>query len=121
MSDYKKISSLEELKNEIESGQHDYFIQIGSSGRSSKMIDYDEDSGMFHVVNEIDFSEQDLDEAQMMDESCTNIGKAILSGSFWSYDYWFFWKGDGSLWVIPFFFVSVGSSGCLCDIIFQMK
>ena len=51
------------------------------------MIDYDEDSGMFHVVNEIDFSEQDLDEAQMMDESCTNIGKAILSGSFWSYDY----------------------------------
>jgi hypothetical protein len=81
-----KVKDLEHLKSLIENkNRHDYFIQLNFGVRSSKTIDYD--NGKFQVTNEIDGSEQVLSDSEMMDESRTNIGKAINFGAFYCYNY----------------------------------
>ena len=78
----KRIHSVEELIEEIKSGNHDFFIGNGLF-RSSKYIEYDEDN--FYIVNEIDDTEQTLTTKQLFDENYTNIGTSIKNGSFYAY------------------------------------
>lgn len=82
---YRKVTSIDELKKMIEEGYHDFFIMLNFGLRSSKTIDYSEEASLFYVENEIDDSEQELTESEMMDENCTNIGKAIKCGAFYAY------------------------------------
>ena len=78
----KRIHSVEELIEEIKSGNNDFFIGNGLF-RSSKYIEYDEDN--FYIVNEIDDTEQTLTTKQLFDENYTNIGTSIKNGSFYAY------------------------------------
>lgn len=78
----KQINSVEELIEEIESGNNDFFIGNGLF-RSSKYIECDDDN--FYIVNEIDDTEQILTKKQLFDEDYTNIGTSINNGSFYAY------------------------------------
>ena len=78
----KRINSLKELIDTIQSGNHDFFIG-GGLLRSSKYMEYDDD--LFYVVNEIDGSEQTLTSKELFDKDYTNIGFAINQGCFYSY------------------------------------
>ena len=78
----KQINSIEELIEEIKSGNNDFFISNGLF-RSSKYIECDDDT--FYIVNEIDDTEQTLTAKQLFDEDYTNIGFAINNGTFYSY------------------------------------
>ena len=78
----KQINSIEELIEEIKSGNNDFFISNGLF-RSSKYIECDDDT--FYIVNEIDDTEQTLTTKQLFDEDYTNIGFAINNGTFYSY------------------------------------
>lgn len=78
----KQIHSIEELIEEIKSGNNDFFIGNGLL-RSSKYIEYDDDT--FYIVNEIDGIEQTLTAKQLFDEDYTNIGVAINNGTFYAY------------------------------------
>ena len=78
----KRIHSVEELIEEIKSGNNDFFISNGLF-RSSKYIEYDDDN--FYIVNEIDDTEQTLTAKQLFDENYTNIGTSIKNGSFYAY------------------------------------
>lgn len=81
-----KIETLEQLKGACTGQCVDFFIQLNFGMRSSKCISYDPTHDLFWVLNEIDGSEQSLTSEQIMDEDCTNIGKAIKYGSFFKYD-----------------------------------
>lgn len=78
----KQINSVEELIEEIKSGNNDFFIGNGLF-RSSKYIECDDDN--FYIVNEIDGTEQTLTKKQLFDEDYTNIGTSINNGSFYAY------------------------------------
>ena len=78
----KQIHSVEELIEEIKSGNNDFFISNGLL-RSSKYIECDDDT--FYIVNEIDDTEQTLTAKQLFDENYTNIGTSIKNGSFYAY------------------------------------
>ena len=78
----KQINSVEELIEEIKSGNNDFFIG-NSLFRSSKYIECDDDN--FYIVNEIDGTEQTLTKKQLFDEDYTNIGTSINNGSFYAY------------------------------------
>ena len=78
----KQINSVEELIEEINSGNHDFFIGNGLF-RSSKYIEYDDDN--FYIYNEVDDTEQTLTSKELFDKDCTNIGFAINQGCFYSY------------------------------------
>lgn len=70
------VDSVKHLIELIDDGHNDYFIMLGSGAfRSSKNINYDDNTKIFDVYNDIDGSEQDLTEAQLYSES--NIGEAI--------------------------------------------
>ena len=47
---------------------------------------------MFYVLNLIDDTEQNLSEAQLMDETLTNIGAAITKGAF----FWENWEDENN-------------------------
>ena len=83
-----QVKNLQDLKRLIgEKNKHDFFIMLNYGLRSSKFIDYDYDTGMFYVMNEIDGSEQTLSEKEIMDEDFTNIGKALDYGALYAYNY----------------------------------
>ena len=81
-----QVKSIEQLIEMSDNGIHDYFIQLNYGIRSSKTIDYNYETEKFDIVNESDYSEQSLSREQLMDENCTNIGKAIKCGAFYSYE-----------------------------------
>lgn len=78
----KRINSLEELIEAIDSNHNDFFISFGIA-KSSKNITYND--GIFYIINEIDGSEEELTAEQLFDEEYTNIGKAINGGVFYMY------------------------------------
>ena len=78
----KQINSVEELTEEINSGNHDFFIG-GGLLRSSKYIEYNNNN--FYIYNEVDDTEQTLTSKELFDKDCTNIGFAINQGCFYSY------------------------------------
>lgn len=78
----KQINSVEELIEEINLGNHDFFIG-GGLLRSSKYIEYNNNN--FYIYNEIDDTEQTLTSKELFDKDCTNIGFAINQGCFYSY------------------------------------
>ena len=80
----KKINNIETLK-EISKDGVDCFILLNAGIRSSKHILYDDDDKIFYILNEIDDSEQELTEQQLMDLEYTNIGVAILKGALFEY------------------------------------
>lgn len=81
-----QVKTIEQLKGMIENAVHDFFILLNFGARSSKFVDYSPKTGRFSIVNEIDGSEQNLTEEQLMDEEYTNIGKAITAGAFYAYE-----------------------------------
>ena len=82
-----KITSTAQLREMIENGVHDFFIQCNFGARSSKCIDYNPETGKYHIINEVDGSKQILGEKNLFNRKYTNIGYAITQGSFFSYDY----------------------------------
>ena len=82
---FTQIKSLDDLKQKIYDGVHDYFIRLNGGARSSKFIDYSTISKKFYICNEIDGSEQELTETELMSEDYTNIGKALKLGALWAY------------------------------------
>ena len=78
----KQINSVEELIEEINLGNHDFFIG-GGLLRSSKYIEYNNNN--FYIYNEVDDTEQTLTSKELFDKDCTNIGFAINQGCFYSY------------------------------------
>ena len=78
----KQITSLEDLIETINSGNHDFFIG-GGLCRSSKYIEYDDD--IFYIINEIDDTEQTLTSKELFNKDYTNIGVAINNGNFYAY------------------------------------
>lgn len=81
----KQIKTIEELK-ELASRYKglNCFIRLNFGARSSKHISYDGDT--FYVFNEIDESEDELTEDQLMDENYTLIGEAMRKGALWNWD-----------------------------------
>ena len=77
---FKKIKSIEELKQECEDN-YDFFIHFGGA-RSSKGITYHEEDDTFTIHHEIDDTFEDVKPNQLED---SNIGKAIKSGNFYAY------------------------------------
>ena len=89
MSKPIKIKDIKELKclasHEV---GIDCFITLGREMiRSSKHIKYNEINKHFYILNEIDDTEQTLNEAELMDEDLTNIGKALKLGALYEYNY----------------------------------
>jgi hypothetical protein len=81
-----KIKSIAELKKLCEQkGDENLecFIALNGGVISRKLINYDEDTKKFWILNLIDESEQELTEIEINDDSLTNIGKAIRLGSFY--------------------------------------
>lgn len=78
----KRINSLQELIDTIQSGNHDFFIG-GCLFKSSKYMEYDDDT--FYIINEIDDTEQTLTTKELFNDNYTNIGVAINNGTFYAY------------------------------------
>lgn len=77
-----KVNSIEHLKEILSNGEsQEFVIKLNLCLRSRKHISFDGEK--FYVFNYIDDSEQELTEAQIMDENYTNIGNAITRGSFY--------------------------------------
>lgn len=77
------VSNFETLKRKISKGTHDFYIRLNYGARSSKFIDYNTRTHMFHVMHEIDGSEEDMTERELLK---SNIGKALCEGSLFYYD-----------------------------------
>lgn len=80
-----QVKSTDQLKTILADGEtKDFFILLNFGLRSSKAISYD-GSSTFYVLNEIDDTEQELTEQELMNSDITNIGKAINNGAFYLY------------------------------------
>lgn len=80
----RQIKNIEELRKQIDKGNHEFYISLGPI-RSSKFIDRSKyNADHFYVYNESDNSEQTLTEAQMLDRGYTNIGHAMKRGAFFT-------------------------------------
>ena len=78
-----QVKSINQLKDILADGEtKDFFIQLNHGLRSSKSMSYDGDN-TFYVLNNIDDTEQELTEQELMDDDITNIGKAINNGAFY--------------------------------------
>ncbi len=78
-----QVKSTDQLKTILADGEtKDFFILLNFGLRSSKAISYD-GSSTFYVLNEIDGTEQELTEQELMNSDLTNIGKAINNGAFY--------------------------------------
>ena len=78
-----QVKSVNQLKTILADGEtKDFFILLNYGLRSSKAISFDGDN-TFYVLNEIDGTEQELTEQELMDSDITNIGKAINNGAFY--------------------------------------
>lgn len=81
----KQVKSVNQLKTILADGEtKDFFILLNFGLRSSKAISYD-GSSTFYVLNEIDDTEQELTEQELMNSDITNIGKAINNGALYLY------------------------------------
>lgn len=79
----RQITSVSELYKACnEEEPVEFFIFLGNGIRSSKNI-LILDNGKLSVVNEIDDSEQELDETTLHTQS--HIGEAITKGKFYAY------------------------------------
>ena len=75
-----KVQSIAHLKQILGDGEnHDFFILLTGGLRSRKLISWG--GSAFYVLNLVDDEEQELSEAQLMDERYTNVGKAIGRGA----------------------------------------
>lgn len=81
-----RVTSLDQLKEMIANGVHDYFIALNGGFRSSKFLDYSPKSGKFYITNEIDGSKQTLNEKHFMSRNYTNVGYAMTVGSLFAYE-----------------------------------
>lgn len=81
-----QVKSLDQLKEMIENGVHDYFIQLEFGARSSKFLDYSPESDKYYIINEIDGSKQRLGEKNLMNRKYTNVGYAITIGALYAYE-----------------------------------
>jgi len=79
-----RINNLEQLK-ELSKDGLDCFIQLNAGIRSSKHIWFDEEAKHFEIINEIDESEQCLNEKEIMNVEHTNIGIALELGALYTY------------------------------------
>lgn len=78
-----QVKSVNQLKTILADGEtKDFFILLNYGLRSSKAISFDGDN-TFYVLNEIDGTEQELTEQELMSSDITNIGKAINNGAFY--------------------------------------
>lgn len=83
--------SVDDLQIALDGGEHEFFISLsGGAIRSSKNIEYAEKvdkngENKFSIINEIDNTEQILSADELFTHS--NIGKAILNGGFYQYNY----------------------------------
>ena len=82
---FKRVNSLDELKQSCDGVNKDFFIQLKFGIRSSKTISYNKDTDTFYIYNEIDDTEQELNSKTIMDDDYTNIGKAITFGALYAY------------------------------------
>lgn len=82
----KKVKNIEHLKEMIEEGTHDFFIQLNFGLRSSKTIDYYPETDEFDIFNEIDGTGQMLTSKNLFNKEFTNIGYAIEHGALYSYE-----------------------------------
>ena len=80
-----QVKSLSDLKQRIYDGTRDFYIQLNFGLRSSKYMDMTVDGKKFYVTNEIDGTEQELTEQQLMDRTYTNIGYALQHGALYAY------------------------------------
>jgi uncharacterized protein YaaR (DUF327 family) len=80
-----QVKSISALKKSISNGAHDFYIQLNYGLRSSKYLDYSPVTKKFYVTNEIDDTEQELTEQQLMDRTYTNIGYALQHGALYAY------------------------------------
>ena len=80
-----KVKSISDLKQKIYDGTHDFFVQLNFGIRSGKYLDYSTYTKKFYVYNEIDGTEQELTEQQLMDRTYTNIGYALKNGALFAY------------------------------------
>ena len=88
----EKVESLKHLKEILSDGSnHDFFILLNFGLRSYKIMSWD-GGDVFYVLNLIDDTEQNLSEAQLMDETLTNIGAAITKGAF----FWENWEDENN-------------------------
>jgi hypothetical protein len=87
MTNAQRITSLRQLKRKASKpGGEDFFILLGNGLlRSSKWIRWDNDERKFLVMNEIDGSQQELTEEQIMNKKHTLIGEAIKNGALFMY------------------------------------
>ena len=76
-----RIRSVTQLKRMANRKQIRCFIQLYYGARSSKLIRYNPDDGLFRIVNEIDDSHQRLTKEDLMDARRTNIGQALNAGA----------------------------------------
>jgi len=81
-----QVKTVQQLKQMISEGVHDFFIQLNYGARSAKFVDYSTRDKRFYIENEIDGSKQRLNETNLFNERHTNIGKAINAGAFYSYE-----------------------------------
>lgn len=79
----KKITSVKELRKQIDKGNFEYFIALNGGLMSSKLIYRNDNWDDFDIENQIDGTEQTLTEAELFDRELTNIGYAMQQGSFY--------------------------------------
>lgn len=76
-----RIRSVSQLKRMAKRQQVRCFIQLYYGARSSKLIRYNPDNGLFRIVNEIDDTHQQLTADELMDNRRTNTGQALRAGA----------------------------------------
>jgi len=79
---YRRVVDVTQLREEIEAGHNEYFIRLNGGIRSSKYIEIGDGKNTFYILNLIDDTEQTLTYQEIMDDTLTNIGKAMLAGAF---------------------------------------
>jgi len=81
---YTRIDSIDELRDVLSDGQREFKMLLNGGAFSRKAIEL-KPGGYFWIHNSIDDSECALTAEEIMDESLTLIGKAIIKGAFWMY------------------------------------
>lgn len=79
----KQIKSLEELKLKASAGPVDCFIRLNFGLRSSKDVEYNEDTDTWYIFHHIDGSEQELTTEELAD--ATNIIEALEKGALYQH------------------------------------
>jgi len=79
----KQINTIDELNIALQDKKsHDFVMHLNGGVFSRKTIRKNNKEDKYSVLNHIDNCKQILTSKELMDESITNIGKAIKQGSF---------------------------------------